>query len=136
MSFRIIKETKQIELTRGDIACIRVSAKNSDGTDYTFQVGDVVRLNIFKRRDCHCIVLKKDTIVTKEATSVDIDLTKEETKIGDIISRDVDYWYEIVLNPNTKPQTIIGFEIHPQTGKPWEKIFKLLPEAQDEGSGE
>lgn len=132
MSFRIIKETKQIELTRGDIGTIRVFAK-IDNTDYTFKVGDVVRLTVFKRRDCHCIELIKDTIVEEESQYVDICLTEEDTKIGDIISKDTDYWYEIVLNPDTAPQTIVGYEMHPQTNKPWLKIFKLLPEANDKG---
>lgn len=130
--FRRNKETKQLEITRGDIGTIRTTAK-IDGTDYTFKVGDVVRLSVFKRKDCHCVELIKDVIVDKEGQYVDICLTSNDTKIGDIISRDVDYWYEIVLNPDTAPQTIIGYEIHPETGKPWPKIFKLLPEAKDEG---
>ncbi len=130
--FKINPTTKQIDLTRGDIACIRVGTD----TDYVFKVGDIVRLSVFKKKDCHCIELVKDTIVEQEGTTVDINLTKEDTKIGDIRSRDIDYWYEVVLNPDTLPQTIIGYEIHPETGKPWEKIFKLLPEANDTGSDE
>lgn len=130
--FRIDKETKQIEITRGDIGTIRISTK-VDGTDYTFKIGDVVRLTVFKKRDCHCVELIKDIKVIEESQYADIPLTSEDTKIGDIISRDTDYWYEIVLNPDTAPQTIIGYEIHPETKQPWPKIFKLLPEANDKG---
>ena len=130
---RINPTTKQIDLTRGDVATIEVQAPNEDGTFYTFKVGDVVRFSVYKRKDCHCVELVKDTIVEEEGTSVMVSLRSEDTKIGDIISKDTDYWYEVVLNPDTLPQTIIGYEMHPETGKPWEKILKLLPEANDEG---
>ena len=129
--FRINATTKQIDLTRGDIACINLGAKNDDGTDYTFKVGDIVRFKVFEKKKCHCVVLQKDTEVSEEGTSVNINLTKEDTKIGDIINKDTDYWYEIELNPETSPQTIVGYEISKETGKPLEKIFKLLPEGDD-----
>lgn len=129
--FKINPTTKQIDLTRGDVATIGISIPNSDGTDYVFQKGDIVRFSVYKKKDCHCVELVKDTEVTQETTLVNISLTKEDTKIGELISKDVDYWYEVVLNPDTAPQTIIGYEIHPETGKAWEKIFKLLPEGSD-----
>lgn len=132
--FRINQTTKQIDLTRGDIACIRVSALNKDGSNYTFKVGDVVRFNVFEKKKCNCVVLQKDTIVAEEGTTIDINLTSEDTKIGDVINKDTDYWYEVSLNPDVNEQTIIGYEMHPETGKPWEKIFKLLPEAQKKES--
>lgn len=134
--FKINPITKQIDLTRGDAATIAISIPNSDGTDYVFQIGDIVRFSVYKKKDCHCVELIKDTEVTEETTVVNIFLNKEDTKIGDIISKDTDYWYEVVLNPDTRPQTIIGYEMHPETGKPWEKILKLLPEANDTGSDE
>ena len=129
--FRINEKTKEINLTRGDIACIEVGALNDDETDYVFEIGDVVRLKVFEKKKCHCVVLEKDTTVEISGTTVEINLTSEDTKIGDIISKDVDYWYEIELNPDTAPQTIIGYEIDEETKKPWEKIFKLLPEGDD-----
>lgn len=132
--FKINQTTKQIDLTRGDVATFEVQAPiDDDGTLYTFKVGDVVRFSVYKRKDCHCVELVKDTIVEEEGTTVTISLRSEDTKIGDIISKDTDYWYEVVLNPETLPQTIVGYEMHPETGKPWEKILKLLPEANDKG---
>lgn len=119
-----IESNKTIYLTRGDIATINVTAKNSDGSDYTFKVNDVVRLNIFKKNDCHSIILTKDVTVSEETTVANIPLTSSETKIGDLINKPVDYWYEIVLNPETAPQTIIGYLDNPT-------IFKLLPEGGD-----
>jgi len=46
-------------------------------------------------------------------------------KIGDVINKPTDYWYEIEINPETKPQTIIGYD---ENG---EKILKLYPEGSD-----
>ena len=59
-------------------------------------------------------------------TSVDLSLDSTETTIGDIINKPVEYWYEIQLNPDTEPQTIIGYD---ENGA---KIFKLYPEGVKE----
>lgn len=120
-----INEDKSIYLTRGDIANIVVSAKVQDGSDYTFQKGDVVRIKVFKRKDCEEIFLQKDVTVEAEATQVDIYLSKEDTKIGEVINKPTNYWYEIELNPNTQPQTIIGYD------EDGEKLFVLYPEGSD-----
>lgn len=90
-----------IHLTRGDIALIEVKAKNDDKTDYVFKKDDVVRLNVFKSKDCGCIVLTKDVKVEKESTSVDIPLTSKETTIEELINKPKKYWYEVILNPDT-----------------------------------
>ena len=124
--FKIESDTKQIKLTRRDIATIEVKANNEDGTEYTFVTGDVVRFKVFQKSDCGCVVLKKDVTVEKETTAVAINLTSEDTKIGGLINKPVDYWYEIELNPDTKPQTIVGYD---DAGA---KIFTLYPEGSDE----
>lgn len=123
--FKIDGTTKQISLTRGDAATIEIKAKNSDGTDYVFKVNDVVRFKVFKNKDCGCVVLQKDTKVMEEKNSINIDLTKEDTKIGEIISKPASYWYEVELNPDTNPQTIIGYD---EDGA---KVFMLYPEGGD-----
>lgn len=123
--FKIDKETKEIKITRGDIGCIRVGAKNNDDTEYTFKTGDVVRLKVFKRKDCNCVELQKDVKVEAANTTIDIHLTSEDTKIGELINKPVSYWYEVELNPETNPQTIIGYD---DIG---EKKFTLYPEGSD-----
>lgn len=128
--FKIVNDD-EIHLTRGDIACISVSAKNDDNTDYEFKIGDIVRFNVFKKKDCGCIELQKDVIVEETGTTVDINLSSEDTKIGEIINKPCDYWYEIILNPDTAPQTIVGYEIL-EDGTKAEKIFKLLPEGGEQ----
>ena len=52
-------------------------------------------------------------------------LTEQDTRIGDVISKPVDYWYEVTLNPYTNPQTFIGYD---EDGA---KVFKLFPEGND-----
>lgn len=120
-----INNDKSIYLTRGDIANILVTANTSDGNLYTFQKGDVVRFKVFKRRDCGCVEIQKDTVVEEETTEVTIFLGKEDTKIGDVISKPTNYWYEVEMNPNTNPQTIIGYD------EDGEKLFVLYPEGSD-----
>ena len=120
-----INEDKSIYLTRGDIADIKVSATKPDGEQYTFSVGDVVRFKVFKRRDCGCVEIQKDTVVTEETQEVIIYLEKKDTKIGEIVSKPTNYWYEVELNPDTAPQTIIGYD------EDGEKIFRLFPEGSE-----
>lgn len=120
-----IDSNKNIHITRGDIGLFSVGATEKDGSDYTFRVGDVVRFKVFKCKDCGCVELQKDVIIEAETTTVDIDLNGDDTKIGDIINKPVNYWYEIELNPDTKPQTIIGYD---EDGA---KIFRLYPEGAD-----
>ena len=118
-------ENKQIHLTRGNIADIKVNALNADGTDYEFKTGDVVRLNIFEKNNCGCIVLQKDVKVTDPVLTVSIDLDGTETKFGETINRPTEYWYEVELNPETAPQTIIGYD---EDGA---KVFTIYPEGSD-----
>jgi hypothetical protein len=120
-----INEDKSIYLTRGDIANITVSANTSAGTPYTFKKGDIVRFKVFKRRDCGCVELQKDTEVTEEKQEVNVFLSGSDTKIGELISKPTNYWYEVELNPDTAPQTIIGYD------EDGEKVFRLYPEGSD-----
>lgn len=121
-----VDSDKTINITRGDIAVLKIGAKTSEGTDYTFQIGDVVRFKVFKNKDCSSVEKTKDVVVTEESLSVEIQLDGSDTKIGEIINKPTDYWYEVELNPDTNPQTIIGYD--DETGA---KIFKLFPEGND-----
>ncbi len=121
-----IDSDKTINVTRGDILYFSVSAKDSEsGVKYTFQAGDIVRMNVYGKKECENVVLKKDFAVTTPCEEIEIYLDKVDTKIGETINKATDFWYEIVLNPDVKPQTIIGFD---DEGA---KIFKLYPEGED-----
>lgn len=120
----VLNDDLSIYATRGDIVFFSVTAED-DGEVYNFQPGDVVRIKIFGKKKAEDVVLQKDFPVTAEAESVEIYLDKEDTKIGGVISKPKDYWYEVELNPLTKPQTLIGYD---EDGA---KVFKLFPEGAD-----
>lgn len=117
-------EDNAIHATRGDIVPLVVTAKD-DGVPFHFQPGDVLRIKVFDKKGCENVVLQKDFPVFANAERVTIHLSEEDTKIGEVISKPKDYWYEIELNPLTDPQTIIGyFEDGPA-------LFRLYPEGAD-----
>lgn len=123
--FKINKETKEIKITRGDYAVIDVSALNADGSKYVFKAGDIVRFKVFKKKDPSTVILQKDIKVITDTEIASIELNKDDTTIGDLIVKPISYWYEVELNPDTKPQTIIGYEEN------HEKLFTLLVEGGD-----
>lgn len=120
-----INDDLSIYVTRGDAVAFTVTAENN-GVGYVFGPGEIVRLKVFNKKDCSSIVLQKDFEVTEETERVEIMLTEQETRIGNVISKPVDYWYEVELDPDTAPQTIIGYD---EDGP---KIFRLFPEGKDE----
>lgn len=113
-----------IYATRGDTVFFTVMAEEN-GVPYYFEAGDVLRMKIFGKKNATEVVLEKLFPVTAKTDRFTILLTEEDTKIGDVISKPKDYWYEIELNPFTNPQTIIGYD---EDGA---KVFRLFPEGKD-----
>lgn len=122
--FKILPD-KTICLTRGDVANIVTSAVLQDETPFTFKEGDIVRMQILDKKNYGDIKLRKDITVEEECISVTIKLGKEDTKIGEIINKPVEYHYEIEVNPDGDRQTIVGYD---DDGP---KIFRLYPEGAD-----
>lgn len=121
----VIKDDQSIHLTRGDVANIVVTATTQDGSNYVFSTGDIVRLKIMKRNDPGVIIIEKRVTVEEQTEFVTIFLSSEDTRLGEVINRPIDYWYEIELNPEIFSQTIIGYD---DKGA---KIFRLYPEGGD-----
>lgn len=119
-----INDDLSIYLTRGDAAVFNV-AVDAGGEAYTFRPGDVVRIKVFGKKSCDRVELQKDFPVTEATDSVEIMLTSEDTKIGELVSKPFDYWYEVELNPLTHPQTVIGYD---EDGA---KVLRLFPEGKD-----
>ena len=117
----VINDDQTIFCTRGDAVVFSVGA-NIGGTAYAFKVGDVVRFKVFGKKDCSNVVLQKDVTVTEETDAVEIALDGDDTDFGEVISKPTDYWYEVELNPESYPQTIIGYD---DNGA---KVFRLFPE--------
>ena len=124
-----IENDMTINITRGDSGEIVIRAfdkiDNEGEKLYEFQAGELVRLKVFEKKACENVVLQKDFPIEEATESVSLVLTEEDTRIGEIISKPVDYWYEIELNPDTEPQTIVGYD---EDGA---KIFRLYPEGRD-----
>jgi hypothetical protein len=121
-----INDDLSIYVTRGDAVAFNLSATIDNGETYLFKPNDIVRINIMEKKGCDEVVFQKGFKVEEETETVEINLTGDETKIGEVISKPTDYWYEIELNPFTNPKTIIGYD--DETGA---KIFKLFPEGED-----
>lgn len=117
----LIRDDMTIHITRGDAANIFVSA-TLDENEVVFLQGDVIRFKVFAKKNCANVALQKDTVVTEPTSAVEVVLDGTDTAIGEIISKPVDYWYEVELNPDTHPQTIVGYD---ENGA---KVFKIYPE--------
>lgn len=122
--FQLNKDDLSIYATRGDILFFTVSMHDT-GEDCKFHPGDVVRIKVFEKKKAEAVVLQKDFPVVMETDSVEIFLSEEDTKMGGVISKPKDYWYEVELNPYNNPQTIIGYD---EDGA---KVLKLFPEGDD-----
>ena len=122
----VVNEDNSIYATRGDIVFFSVSAEDKETkVKYTFKAGDVLRIKVYGKKDAENVVLQKDFPVLENTSEVEIYLEEKDTKIGEVISKPTDYWYEVELNPDEAPETIIGYD---EDGA---KIFKLFPEGAD-----
>lgn len=120
----VVNEDLSIYCTRGDSVGIVVTAV-FNGVSHIFRAGDVVRLKVFGKKDCETVLMQKSVTVRADTDQVELPLDGEDTKFGELINKPTDYWYEVELNPDTKPQTIIGYD---EDGA---KIFRLYPEGKD-----
>lgn len=116
-----LNDDLSIYVTRGDIVFFTVSA-DDNGKPYKFQAGDVVRFKVYGKKNAENVVLQKDFPVMDITEEVEIFLSEADTRIGGVISKPADYWYEVELNPFDNPRTIIGYD---EDGA---KVFKLFPE--------
>lgn len=117
-------EKGNIYVTRGDMLPLAVDALNADKSAYNFKIGEIIRVKIMEAGNVKNVLLQKDFTVEEEGTVVNIDLTSEDTRIGELINKPHEYWYEIEINPDTpKTMTIIGYSKEKGAA-----LFVLLPE--------
>ena len=122
----VVNADKSIFVTRGDAGTITFGSKVAGADSFVFEPGDVVRLKVFKKKQHDAIVIQKDVVIDTTTTETTIELTSSDTKVGDIINKPVDYWYEIEINPDTSATiTPIGYD------SDGPKIFRLFPEGGD-----
>ena len=111
MNNEIVDANMNITTVWGDWLPLTFNPTDKDGNPYKFQEGDVIRFKILKKKDCNCVELQKDFEPVAGSTSIDIDLLASEMEIGDIISKPVEYWYEMLLNPDTEYEiTLVGYK--------------------------
>ena len=121
-----IESDNTIHVTRGDVMYFGVTAKDEvTGEDLLFQPGDIVRIKVYAENKCENVVLEKDFLAETVTDEVYIYLDEKDTTIGKIINQSKNYWYEIILNPEVKEQTIIGYD---DEGP---KLFILYPEGAE-----
>lgn len=118
------KNTKQIQLNRGDSADLTITAKDSSGEDYTFQVGDDIKFKITEAKNESNVIMEKSITIAEATKNINLYLSAEDTKIGAIINKPVIYWYEISIEKSSGDVlTIIGYD------NKGPKEFVLNPEA-------
>lgn len=111
---------KTILINRGDVLSFDLKLKVNKTTDYTFHNGDKVVFAVYNKGKLNDpAVIFKVVNVSSDSSSVTINLTSQDTKIGDIKNKEVEYWYEIELNNG---YTVIGYD------KDGPKKFMLYPE--------
>ena len=122
--FIIDEDGTTLKVTRGQSGTITFGALTPEGEPYTFQVGDVLRLNVTKVNKENSVVMSVDTIIEQETSEATISITSFDSKIGTVINKPTDYWYDIELNPDSAiAQMLLGYY---DEGP---KIFKLYPES-------
>lgn len=93
-----------IHCTRGDAGNIKFTVNNGE---YKFAKNDVVTLKVYEKGNVDKVVLQKNVKITEVSTSVIIELTSLDTKIGNVINKPAKYWYEISINDE---HTVIGYD--------------------------
>lgn len=72
--------------------------------DYTFNVGDVIRINVYGEEAMDADpVLTKSLTVSTAADTVTMNLLGADTKLGSPTNDRETYWYEITLNGDQTP---------------------------------
>lgn len=125
--FIIDEDGTTLKVTRGQSGTIIFGALTPEGEPYTFLAGDILRLNVTKAGKENMVVMSVDSIVEENTQEVTISVTSFDSKIGTVINKPTDYWYDIELNPDSSvAQMLLGYD---DNGP---KIFRLYPESVKE----
>ena len=138
-----IIEGTTIHINRGDTLPLRlvipIYEKNAEDeyilddegnkviTDYyQFKVGDIVHFGVYAKKgmDENALLLK-EIVVDNPTKELRFTLSSQEMKIGELINKPTDYWYEVQLDDGDMIRTVIGYD---ETGA---KIMKLYPEGNE-----
>ena len=112
-------EEKIISINRGNRATIKLTSSKGK-----FKVGERLTFSVVDKKKYNNVVLEKEFIILEESNIAYITLTKEDTTIGEIISKEKEYWYEIKYSGDL---TILGYD------EDKAKKFILYPSVQSKG---
>lgn len=119
----LLIEDNEIHITRGDKALIDLIIPINKEENYLFQPGDIITFGVYEEGKMEEDALIHKEIKINEVTDVcKIELTSEDTKIGELINENKEYWYEVIYNND---QTVIGYD------KYGAKLFIVYPEGSD-----
>ena len=117
-------EGTTISLTRGDRCTItlKVHPKESENEEFIFHTGDKVSFGVYGKKELEKPpILFKEILVDEPTNILNICLESSDTKVGPMLNKPIEYWYEIQLNYY---QTIVGYD---ESGP---KLFILYPEGE------
>lgn len=117
-----INAEKEIEINRGDRGTIKLVSSNGK-----FKVGDKLKFSVVDKKDYNNVLFQKEYTITEESNVAYLTLTSEDTKIGEITSKKMEYNYEIEYNGEL---TLVGYDS--EKGKK----FILYPEAANKGGNQ
>lgn len=118
----IVNEDNSIYFTRGDTVAFTVNATYKK-EPFTFNEGESLNFRVTEKKNTTNVMLEKGFPISETTEEVQIVLSSDETKIGEEISKPVDYWYEVeYIDKYGHVQTIIGYD---ESGP---KILKIFPE--------
>lgn len=102
-----IDEDKVIHITRGD-ATNDINKLEVSYPDYTFQANDELTLRVvLKKGYTSNILFEKTQTIDTAGTTVEFELTSNDTLTFPLENRKKTYWYDFILNGDT---TIIGYD--------------------------
>lgn len=116
-------ENNTIKIHRGDRGTLVIKKQDSDGNVENFEKYDIVVFSVKKSFSDSEVVLRKIVEIEESCETVTIELTKEDTTIGELIAKPQTYQYDICVNED---QTILGFD---DDGA---KEFILYPEGSND----
>ena len=108
-------ENKVIHCTRGDEGIIPIKLKSA-----TFGTGDIITFGVYEKNGLNkSPLIYKEVSISGPTSEVNINLSSEDTKIGEMLNKEITYWYEIELNHK---KTLLGYDENKA------KEFILYPE--------
>lgn len=95
---KIGTDRRTIYIHRGDEGILNYCIKTEDA-NYSFKVGDILRLSVFDIKSDYQNPLKEIKVeVTEESNTMQIPISTEDTNIGIASNKAQKYAYEISLN--------------------------------------